>query len=185
MLNDSDKDALLELARKTLEAHFADESTPACPASSEALTEQKGAFVSLHRGEELRGCIGQLYPDRELSKVVQHCVLSAAMEDIRFVPVARDELQNLSIEISVLSPFRRVQSIEEIEVGKHGLYMVQGRFRGLLLPQVATQYRWTREKFLEQTCLKAGLPKSAWQDPQTAIYTFEADVFSDSPNQGK
>jgi AmmeMemoRadiSam system protein A len=181
MLNDSDKDALLKLARKTLEAHFADESTPACPASNQALNEQKGAFVSLHRGTELRGCIGQLYPDRELGKVVQHCVLSAAMEDMRFVPVARDELEGLSIEISVLSPFRRVQSIGEIEVGKHGLYIVKGRFRGLLLPQVATQYRWDREKFLEQTCLKAALPKSAWQDPQTAIYTFEADVFSDTP----
>ena len=181
MLNESDRDALLRLARKTLEAHFADESAPVCPASHKSLTEQKGAFVSLHRGAELRGCIGQLYPDRELSKVVQHCVLSAAMEDMRFVPVAQDEVGDLSIEISVLSPFRRVQNIDEIEVGRHGLYVVQGGFRGLLLPQVATQYRWDRKRFLEQTCLKAGLSKSAWQDPQTVTYTFEAEVFSDTP----
>jgi len=182
MLDDSDRVALLKLARTTLEAHFADEPTPACPASHKALAEQKGAFVSLHRGAELRGCIGQLYPDRELGEVVQRCVLSAAMEDMRFVPVAREELEDLTIEISVLSPFRRVQNTEEIEVGKHGLYIVQGHFRGLLLPQVATQYGWDRGKFLEQTCLKALLPKSAWQDPQTIIHTFEADVFSDTPN---
>lgn len=182
MLDDSDKVALLKLARTTLEAHFSDESTPACPASPKALTEQRGAFVSLHHGEELRGCIGQLNPDRKLAEVVQHCALSAALEDMRFVPVAQDELRDLNIEISVLSPFRRVQNIEEIEVGKHGLYMEQGQFRGLLLPQVATQYRWDREKFLEQTCLKAGLPTSAWQDPQTIIHTFEAEVFSDTEN---
>ncbi len=182
MLDDSDRAALLKLARATLEAHFAHESTPAYPASRKALSEQKGAFVSLHRGEELRGCIGQLYPDRELSKVVQHCVLSAAMEDMRFAPVAPDELDNLSIEISVLSPFRRIQNIEEIEVGRHGLYIIQGHFRGLLLPQVATQYRWDRKKFLEHACLKAGLSQSAWQDPRTIIQTFEADVFSDTPN---
>ncbi len=182
MLDDSDKAALLKLARTTLEAHFADESTPACPSSRKALTEEKGAFVSLHRGEELRGCIGQLYPDKNLGKVVQHCVLSAALEDMRFLPVAQDEVNDLNIEISVLSPFRRVQNIEEIEVGRHGLYVVQGRFRGLLLPQVATQYRWDRKRFLEQTCLKAGLPGSAWQDPRTIIHTFEADVFSDTPD---
>ena len=182
MLDDSDKVALLKLARTTLEAHFADESTPTCPSSHKALADHKGAFVSLHRGEELRGCIGQLYPDKELSKVVQHCVLSAATEDMRFLPVGRDELEGLNIEISVLSPFRRVQNIEEIEVGRHGLYIVQGHFQGLLLPQVATQYHWDRKKFLEQTCKKAGLPDSAWQDPQTKIYAFEADVFSDSPN---
>ena len=182
MLDDSDKVALLKLARTTLEAHFTDESTPVCPASHKALADRKGAFVSLHRGEELRGCIGQLNPDRELSKVVQHCVLSAATEDMRFMPVGRDELSGLSIEISVLSPFRRVQNIEEIEVGKDGLYIVRGHFQGLLLPQVAVQFRWDREKFLEQTCKKAGLPGSAWQDPQTIIYAFEADVFSDSPN---
>ena len=180
MINESDRDALLRLARKTLEAHFADESAPVCPATHKSLTEQKGAFVSLHRGEELRGCIGQLYPDRELSKVVQHCVLSAALEDTRFTPVTRDEVKSLSIEISVLSPFRRIENIEEIEVGKHGLYVVRGFYRGLLLPQVATQYRWDRKKFLEQTCRKAGLPESAWQNPDTEIHIFEADVFSET-----
>jgi hypothetical protein len=180
MLEDTDRAVLLKLARATLEAYFANKETPACQTSRAALLEQKGAFVSLHRGDELRGCIGQLYPDRELYRIVQHCVLSAALEDTRFVAVIQEELKDLSIEISVLTPFRRIRNVEEIEVGRHGLYMVRGGFRGLLLPQVATQYRWDRKKFLEHTCLKAGLSESAWQDPHTIIHTFEAEVFSES-----
>jgi len=180
MLEDSDKRALLKLARVTLEAYLTDETTPDYHTSRGSLLERKGAFVSLHRGEELRGCIGQLYPDRELCKIVQHCVLSAALEDTRFLPVTAQELGDLNIEISVLTPFHQVRDIEEIEVGKHGLYIVQGRFRGLLLPQVATQYGWDRTKFLEQTCRKSGLAESAWRDPRTVIHTFEAEVFSES-----
>jgi uncharacterized protein (TIGR00296 family) len=86
----------------------------------------------------------------------------------------------LSIEISVLSPFRRIREVGEIEVGRHGLYIVKGQQRGLLLPQVATQYNWDRITFLEQTCRKAGLIESAWRDPQSIIHTFEAEIFSDS-----
>jgi uncharacterized protein len=183
---DTDKAELLKLARTTLETYLANGKIPPHQASSEALLEQKGAFVSLHQGDELRGCIGILVADQELFKIVQHCVLSAAMEDTRFISVTRDEVDSLSIEISVLTPFRRIQDINEIEVGKHGLYIVRGEYRGLLLPQVATQYRWDRLTFLKHTCLKSGLPESAWRDPQTVIYTFEAEVFSDgsvpSPN---
>ena len=181
MLDNAQKNALLEIARRTLESRLTEKSIPAYQPSDEGLVEKKGAFVSLHRGEELRGCIGQLYPDQELYKIVQHCAVSAALEDTRFLPVTGEELDELTIEISVLSPFRRIRRIEEIEVGKHGLYIVQGRFRGLLLPQVATQYGWDRVTFLKQTCRKSGLPESAWQDPHTIIHTFEAEVFSDSP----
>jgi AmmeMemoRadiSam system protein A len=180
MLSDSDKRKLLELARITLETYFADGTTPAYHTARDALLERKGAFVSLHNGDELRGCIGQLFPDRELCKIVQYCALSAALEDPRFLPVKQEEMPELEIEISVLTPFRRIRDIGEIEVGKHGLYLVQGRFRGLLLPQVATQYQWDRVTFLRQTCRKAGLPESAYQDPRTIIHTFEAEVFSDS-----
>jgi AmmeMemoRadiSam system protein A len=176
---DIDKVKLLKLARTTLETYLKSGKIPSYQTSCEAFLEQKGAFVSLHHGEELRGCIGQLVADRELYKIVQHCVLSAALEDTRFISVTQDEVDGLSIEISVLTPFRRIQDINEIEVGKHGLYMVRGGYRGLLLPQVATQYRWDRIKFLEHTCIKSGLPESAWHDPQTVIYTFEAEVFSD------
>jgi AmmeMemoRadiSam system protein A len=180
MLEDSEKIALLKLARMTLEANLNKQPSPECTISQGSLVAYKGAFVSLHRRDELRGCIGQLYPDRELYKTVQHCVLSAALEDTRFLPVTLAELKELDIEISVLTPFHRIESVEEIEVGKHGLYIVQGHFRGLLLPQVATQYQWDRTTFLEQTCRKSGLPQSAWKDPRTAIHIFEAEVFSES-----
>lgn len=180
MLNDSDKRTLLTLARTTLEAYLSKSTSPILDAPSAVLMEPRGAFVSLHAGESLRGCIGQIYPDRELYKIVQHCAVSAALDDPRFLPVTPEELQDLEIEISALSPLQRIQDIEEVEVGRHGLYIVQGNNRGLLLPQVATQYRWNRLEFLEHTCNKSGMPKSAWRDPQTAIYIFEAEVFSES-----
>jgi uncharacterized protein len=179
MLDETDKTILLKLARTTLESHFSGNSIPAYQTSREELLERKGAFVSLHRGSDLRGCIGQLYPDRELYRIVQHCVLSAALDDSRFIAVSQDEVRELSIEISVLTPFRRIRDIEEVEVGKHGLYVVQGIFRGLLLPQVATEYGWDRITFVQHTCRKAGLHESAWRDPHTVIHIFEAEVFSD------
>jgi AmmeMemoRadiSam system protein A len=180
MLEDSEKATLLKLARMTLEANLTNQPSPECPVTQASLIACKGAFVSLHRREELRGCIGQLNPDRELYKIVQHCVLSAALEDSRFLPVTINELKDLEIEISVLTPFHRIRNIEEIEVGRHGLYIVQAHFRGLLLPQVATQYQWDRTVFLEQACRKSGLPVTAWKDPRTAIHIFEAEVFSES-----
>jgi AmmeMemoRadiSam system protein A len=179
MLNVEEKRALLDLARKTLESYLTNKTTPRCQLVSGALAERKGAFVTLHNGAELRGCIGQLSPETGLNQVVQHCVISAAVEDTRFLPVTKEELAELTIEISVLTPFRRIQQIEEIEIGRHGLYIVQGYFRGLLLPQVASEYGWDRTTFLKQACRKSGLPESAWQDPRTAIHIFEAEVFSE------
>jgi len=181
MLDGRDKTALLNLARKTLETHFNRRSIPAFKTDSPGLIEPKGAFVSLHKDRQLRGCIGQLDPGSELFRVVQECALSAAFSDSRFAPLQEKELSELDIEISVLTPFRRVQDLDEITVGKHGLYIVRGHCRGLLLPQVAQQYGWDRTNFLQQTCYKAGLTDAAWEDPQTEIYTFEAEVFSD-PN---
>jgi uncharacterized protein len=179
MLDEMDKIALLKLARLTLESYFVDGTTPAYHTSRIALLEKKGAFVSLHDKKDLRGCIGQLYPDQELYKIVQHCVLSAALEDTRFVPVWHEELPDLNIEISVLSPFRRIKDVQEIQVGKHGIYIVQGRFKGLLLPQVAKNNGWDRMAFLEQTCLKAGLAESGWRSENSVIQTFEAEVFDE------
>jgi AmmeMemoRadiSam system protein A len=181
MLKDADKEALLKVARLALEASLMNKKEPAPAALSEELLSRKGAFVSLHNRKELRGCIGQIYPDQELYRIVQHCALGAAFEDGRFSSVTLEELKNLEIEISVLSPLRLIQSIEEIMAGLHGLYIVQGYHRGLLLPQVATEYGWDRIEFLEHTCLKAGLPRSAWKDPKTAIHVFEAEIFSESP----
>lgn len=173
---------LLQLARRTLESYLSTGKVLEYTTADPALTQNAGAFVSLHRGEELRGCIGQISPDEELYKVVQHCALSAAFEDTRFSPVTEPEVPLLQVEISVLSLMERVHSVEDIEVGKHGLYISQGYRRGLLLPQVATQYAWTRDMFLAQTCRKAGMGENAWMDPKTVIQSFEAQVFGEAPD---
>lgn len=180
MLNETDKAKLLELARKTLENHFSRRTVPDFTTDSKNLLEPKGAFVSLHRDRQLRGCIGQLEPDQELFRIVQQCALSAALTDPRFPPLEEEELAGLDIEISVLTPLRRVLNVDEIVVGKHGLFVVRGHCRGLLLPQVATEFGWDRIQFLKQTCFKSGLPGTAWQDPATEIYSFEAEVFSEA-----
>lgn len=180
MLNETDKAKLLELARKTLENHFNRRTIPDFTTDRKSLLEPKGAFVSLHKDRQLRGCIGQLEPDQELFRIVQQCALSAALKDPRFSPLEEEELAGLDIEISVLTPFKQVLNVDEIVVGKHGLFLVRGHCRGLLLPQVATEFGWDRIQFLKQTCFKAGLPGTAWQDPATEIYSFEAEVFSEA-----
>jgi uncharacterized protein len=185
MLDQSDKITLLKLARLTLESYLENGTKPAYHTSNSSLLEKKGAFVSLHNNEDLRGCIGQLFPDRELFKIVQQCVLSAALEDARFVQVKKSELPDLNIEISVLSSFKRIKDIQEIQIGKHGLYLVQGRYRGLLLPQVATNYNWDRLTFLAQTSRKAGLSESAWQNQDSVVHTFEAEVFDEQSAASK
>jgi AmmeMemoRadiSam system protein A len=170
---------LLTLARTTLQGYFSTGKTPEYTPVDDGLRVHSGAFVSLHRGEELRGCIGQIVAEIEVYRVVQHCALSAALEDMRFTPVVESELPELEIEISVLTPMRRIGDVSEVEVGRHGLYISRGMHRGLLLPQVATEYAWDRETFLAQTCRKAGLHSSAWREPGTVIQIFEAQVFSE------
>ena len=106
--------------------------------------------------------------------------MAAAFRDPRFPPLREDELADLEVEISVLSPMRRIKNAEEIQVGRHGLYLEQGSCRGLLLPQVASEYGWDRHTFLKQTCVKAGLPPDAWKDPDTRIFVFSADILHES-----
>ena len=178
-LNEQDRKELISIARNTLETYLSTGKIPETHPASAALLVYLGAFVSLHEGDELRGCIGQIEPDRELYKIVQSCALSAALDDPRFPPVTAEQLPSLNIEISVLTPMVRVARIEEIEVGRHGLYITLGSRRGLLLPQVATQYGWNRDAFLAQTCRKAGLPENAWRDRPASIFCFEAQVFSE------
>jgi AmmeMemoRadiSam system protein A len=178
-LDQASREELLALARSTLEACLSSGQIPEHHASHPALLAHCGAFVSLHAGPHLRGCIGQIISDDELYRTVQRCAVSAALEDYRFNPVTADELKDLTIEISVLTPMRRITDVEEIVVGKHGLYLVRGMQRGLLLPQVATQYGWDREAFLVQTCRKAGLKDDAWRQQATAIHIFEAQVFGE------
>jgi AmmeMemoRadiSam system protein A len=142
------------------------------------LSQPASAFVTLKVAGKLRGCIGRLEPHEPLSQVVADAAQSAACEDPRFKPMKAAELAQLGVEISVLSPMELI-SPKQIEIGKHGLLVKRGSFRGLLLPQVAVEHRLTAEQFLEETCMKAGLPADAWKDPRTEVYGFTAEIFSE------
>jgi len=182
-LSDADKKKLLQIARSSIEAQLLDQPTKGPASVPPTLNERRGAFVSLHRRGQLRGCIGFLEAAKPLGETVREMAVAAAFHDPRFRPLGKEELADLEVEISVLSPMRLIKNIEEIQVGTHGLYIVQGPNRGLLLPQVATEYKWDRLTFLAQTCNKAGLPANAWRDPDTKIYLFTADIFGDNPRK--
>ena len=182
-LSDADKKLLLQIARGSIEAHLLDKPAPRLWAAPPSLCQPRGAFVSLHRRGQLRGCIGYLEAVQPLGETVREMAAAAAFHDPRFRPLGREELGDLEVEISVLSPMQLVSDIDQIEVGAHGLYIVRGSCRGLLLPQVATEYHWDRLTFLKQTCCKAGLPPDAWKDPATKIYLFTAEIISENPQK--
>lgn len=176
-LSTADKETLHEIARQSIAAGLRGEAPLQLPKVSGVLQEPRGAFVTLHKRGALRGCIGFIEAYKPLAATVQEMAYAAAFHDPRFPPLTPAEFKDIDIEISVLSPLQRIRQIEEIEVGRHGLLIRQGPRQGLLLPQVATEYHWDRETFLQQTCRKAHLPPTAWQDPQTEIYIFSADIF--------
>jgi AmmeMemoRadiSam system protein A len=178
-LSDEDRRALLDLARRAVAFAVEDRGLLDVAPGPGNLSRHAGAFVTLHRRGRLRGCIGQLEPDEALARVVVHCARSAAREDPRFEPVCAAELAEIEIEISVLSPPAPIRP-EEIEAGKHGLVITRGEKRGVLLPQVAAHYRWTPERFLEETCVKGGMEREAWRDSATRIEAVLADVFSEA-----
>jgi len=178
-ISEADKTRLLQLARDSIRAHLKGEGIPSLEGASPLLCERRGVFVTLHHRGRLRGCIGYLEAVKPLGQAVVEMAAAAAFHDPRFLPLREEELADLDVEISVLTPMQRLERVENIEVGKHGLYLENGPHRGLLLPQVAVEYRWDRTTFLEQTCQKAGLPPNAWKDPDTRIYVFYADIFSD------
>lgn len=176
-LTTEEKAALIELARATIRARATGEALPAVPEDTDALSRKAGAFVSLHRRGMLRGCIGYVEAVMPLARAVQDMAISAAFQDPRFEPLTSEELEDLDIEISVLTPFEKITSPDCIEVGRHGLMIRKGSRSGLLLPQVPVQFGWNRDVFLSQTCLKAGLGPDAWQDPDSELYVFSADIF--------
>src|SRR5262249_21657913 len=128
---------------------------------------------------ELRGCIGHIEADRPLAHVVAQCAVSACSTDPRFPPVSVRELNEIDIELSLLGPLEAITSPDQIEIGRHGLVVERDRHRGLLLPQVATEWKWDAPTFLAQTCRKAGLAPDAWKQG-AAIWRFEAEVFGDA-----
>lgn len=176
-LSAAEKELLHEIARQSIAAGLRGEAPPPLPQCTGVLQEPRGAFVTLHKRGALRGCIGFIEAVKPLAATVQEMAYAAAFRDPRFPPLSAAEWPEIDIEISVLSPLQRIQSVEEIQVGRHGLYIRRGPYHGLLLPQVATEYGWDRDTFLQQTCRKANLPAKAWQDPQTEIYVFSADIF--------
>lgn len=180
-LNEDEKKLLLRIARETLENYLNNQTVPDFQIDSAVLKEKRGAFVTLNTTDgQLRGCIGHIEGYKPLWETIREMALAAGLNDPRFPPVSSKELKNIKIEISVLSPLEKITDVSKIVVGKHGIVMRAGFYSGLLLPQVATDYGWNREEFLEHTCRKAGLPKDAWQDPATQIFIFSADVFGEN-----
>lgn len=177
---------LLGIARAAVASGLAGEPLPDSPPTSSSsspssdwpgLTEPRGVFTTLYLAGELRGCVGYALPIRPLFRAVAETARAAAFEDSRFWPVTPEEARELQISLSVLSPLFPIAA-SEVEVGRHGLLISDGKRRGLLLPQVPVEHEWDRETFLAQTCHKAGLPLDAWQKSAT-VEAFTAEVFGD------
>lgn len=179
-LSPEEQKALLQIARKSVETAVREHKLYECPDPGfERLRQERGAFVTLKKHGQLRGCIGYVSPIKPLYLTVRDVAALAALRDPRFSPVTPAELAELDYEISVLSPLRRVLDIREIQVGRDGLVIKKGEAEGLLLPQVPVEQGWDRETFLRETCLKAGLPPESWRDPRTDIFRFTAFVFTE------
>lgn len=178
MLTPHDQQRLLRHARRAIAARLEERPLEPLP-SPGALGEPAAAFVTIRLADRLRGCIGSIEDDEPLVEVVARCAADAATRDPRFQPLPHEALAEARLEISVLTPFRRVSDPAETEVGRHGVMVERGPHRALLLPQVAGEWGWDRETFLSQTCVKAGLPADAWRTG-AAVHTFEAQVFGDA-----
>ena len=180
MLSKEEREALLKLVRDTVKARLDSRPLRKFEPFSEVLKEPRGAFVTLHKHGNLRGCIGYVEAIKPLWQSVQDMAIAAAFQDPRFPSLQANEYDDIDIEISVMSPIRKISNIDEIKVGKHGIIIKKGFNQGLLLPQVATEQGWDRDTFLENTCYKAGLDGDCWGKPDTEIYIFSAEVFSEN-----
>ncbi|MCX5752828.1 MAG: AmmeMemoRadiSam system protein A, partial [Candidatus Krumholzibacteria bacterium] len=178
-LTRDDKVFLLKLARSAIEAECRGTKLAIAPSPSPIMREPRGAFVTLKKAGQLRGCIGYIEAIKPLAATIEEMAKAAAFSDLRFNPVRTEEIPDLEIEISVLSPLSEVRDPSTVVVGTHGLIVSRGSNRGVLLPQVPTEWGWDRETFLAQTCAKAGLPEGAWKEKGTRIESFTADVFSE------
>jgi len=180
MLDKKQKETLLKVARQTLEYFLAGKKLPELKITDPALLEKRGVFVTLRKNGELRGCIGMIIPSEPLIDGVRSMAIEAATGDPRFPPVSLKELKDIEIEISVLTVPARVSSPDEIILGRDGVIVKKGYRQGVFLPQVADETGWTKEQFLSALCSqKAGLDPDAWKRPDTELYTFQAEVFSE------
>ena len=167
---------LLQLAHESITATLERREISLIPPTAH-LAKPRGAFTTLYYRNALRGCVGYVLPIKPLNVTVAETARGAAFEDSRFSPVTLDEARELQVSLSVLSPPQLIQP-DQIEIGRHGLLITLGPYRGLLLPQVPVEHEWDRRTFLEQTCRKAGLPPNAWQ-MDAKLEAFTAEVFAD------
>jgi AmmeMemoRadiSam system protein B/AmmeMemoRadiSam system protein A len=180
MLNKNQRKRLLEIARNSIETYLKTNKKLEVTEGDPMLIKETGAFVTLHEHGQLRGCIGNLVARSPLYLTVRDMAIEAAVGDPRFSPLEATELKDIEIEISVLSPLEKIDSIDKIQLGTHGVIVIRGFNSGVFLPQVATDTGWSKEEFLSNLCShKAGLPPDAWKDKSTEIYVFTAEVFSE------
>ncbi len=177
MLEPHERQTLLQLARRAIAARLEGRAVET-PAAVGGLATRTGAFVTIRHNNGLRGCLGSVDTDAPLVDVVTRCAGDAATRDPRFPPLPLADVPDVVLEISVLGPVEAVADLAEVEVGRHGLVVEQGTHRGLLLPQVPTEWGWDRETFVTQVCLKAGLAPDAWR-AGARLFTFEAEIFGE------
>jgi len=177
-LSPLDRAALLGIARGAILSHLGLAPAPALPTEGR-LAEPSGAFVTLHADGELRGCIGTFRPQSSLAETVVRMAVAAATEDPRFGPLVPGDVAALAVAVSVLGPPRPIAEPLRVEIGRQGLLVSRGLHRGTLLPKVAVEHGWGAEEFLKHTCLKAGLPPRAWEDPGVTVEVFDADEFGE------
>jgi AmmeMemoRadiSam system protein A len=177
MLRQEEKKALLELARSAIETKFLKKQPDISKVSN--LTEMKGCFVTIEINNQLRGCMGMIRSATSLYETIINTARMAAFQDPRFPSLKEEELKDIKIEISILTRPELIKEAKEIEIGKDGLIIEQGYHSGLLLPQVFIRYNCTQQQALEMVCEKAGLTIDSWKQPDTRLYKFEAEIFSE------
>jgi AmmeMemoRadiSam system protein A len=179
-LSESGRQALLDLARQAVTEAVSRAQILADIPCGGIFSQRRGVFVTLRIGKRLRGCIGVVEPEEPLGDSVVRSASSAALQDSRFPAVRPDELSDLQIEISLLSPPLPIRP-DEIEIGRHGLLIARGHQHGLLLPQVAVEHHLSAGQFLAETCRKAQLPPDAWREADTNVFGFTCEIFADGP----
>ncbi len=194
--SDEDGKLLVGLARKTVDTIVTQRVKIEPPSDApEHLREKSGVFVTLNRivneHVQLRGCIGRPYPTQPLIEATRDSAIDAALHDPRFRPVTADELDSIVVELSVLTPPKKIEYerpeelLDLVKIGRDGLIVSRGMWRGLLLPQVPVEWGWNIQEFLEHTCNKAGLPADAWRDPETEFMSFQAEIFGETCPHGE
>jgi len=178
IITDEEKKILLESARETITAQLAGKK-PVYGSTTKTLETKCGAFVTLHRDGQLRGCIGNLIGVKPLYITIREMAIASAFEDPRFMPLSKKELEEIDIEISVLSPLKKIKSIDDIKIGEHGILIKSGFRSGTFLPQVAVEQKWNVNELIENVCIKAGMDTNNWQAPDTELFVYTAIVFGE------